>query len=94
MNLLSSISTDHLQRDVNEIIEIVRQAKIQVNDALSNVFFTKIGDEDIDYFPPDRPYLILQEPWDNAPCMAECPGTTCFDGLFKIERGGVRKVLG
>ncbi|MCU0630189.1 MAG: GNAT family N-acetyltransferase [Methanoregulaceae archaeon] len=43
LNLLSSISTDHLQRDVNEIIEIVRQAKIQVTDALSNVFFTKIG---------------------------------------------------
>lgn len=45
LNLLSSISTDHLQRDVNEIKEIVRQAKIQVSDTLSDVFFTKIGEK-------------------------------------------------
>ena len=45
LNLLSSISTDHLQRDVNDIIEMVRQAKNQVSDTLSNVFFTNIGDK-------------------------------------------------
>ena len=45
LNLLSSISTDHLQRDVNEIKEIVRQAKSQVIETLPNVFFTKIGEK-------------------------------------------------
>jgi len=43
LNLLSSISTDHLQRDVIEINEIVRQAKIQCKDSLSKVFFMQIG---------------------------------------------------
>jgi GNAT superfamily N-acetyltransferase/PAS domain-containing protein len=44
LNLLSSISTDHLQRDVLEITEIVRQAKVHSKDSLSKVFFMQIGD--------------------------------------------------
>ncbi|MEI6840970.1 MAG: ATP-binding protein [Methanomicrobiales archaeon] len=43
LNLLSSITTDHLQRDVIEINEIVRQAKIHSKDSLSKVFFMQIG---------------------------------------------------
>ena len=43
LNLLSSISTDYLQRDTREILELVRQAKSQVQDSLAKVYLLKIG---------------------------------------------------
>lgn len=45
LNLLSRISADYLRRDVNDINEMVLQARGQVQDTRAKVFFTKIGNQ-------------------------------------------------
>lgn len=89
LNLLSSISTDHLQRDVSGISELVRQAKIKVSDTLSREYFTKIGERVSTISRRIDLSLSYRNLGTTPPVWQQFQGPLVSMGLSKMKEGVV-----